>query len=436
MHARRQPSLGVIFLTVVIDLLGFGLVMPFLTLQARDAFGVDAGTASVLGACYSGMQFLFMPLWGRLSDRVGRRPVMLSSIFFTAVTMAGLGAALAWSNTIVWLFVARALSGSATANIGTASAYIADITTPEERVKGMGLIGMAFGLGFVIGPGVGGVLAAYEINGRHGPWACFAAAALSAINFVWALVSLPESLPKERRAQADSRPLSPLRVDALSRLLSTRGIRHASMTNFLIILAFSGLEITYAMYATDAFELSHENVGLFFVYMGTIGALVQGGFVRRVSGRYRETSLAAAGLLLLFVGFAGFVAAPRFGLTGLFIVSALIAIGNGLTQPSISAYISRLADPMRQGETLSANQSLSSLARLFGPLLGGYVYGVAPRLAFVSCAVINGLAMVVASGMRAVQPSQQPLREPANGSSDAATVRSSPPEGRAEPRLP
>jgi len=405
MPSHRNPSLGVIFLTVVIDLLGFGIVMPFLTLQARDAFGVEAATAALLGTCYSAMQFLFMPLWGRLSDRVGRRPVMLVSILCSALTMAALGFALAWSSTIVWLFVARALSGSATANIGTASAYIADITTPEERVKGMGLIGMAFGIGFLIGPGVGGLLATYEINGRHGPWACFAAAGLSLINFVWALTSLPESLPPERRASADNaRPLSPLRADALRSLLSTRGIGHASITNFLIILAFSGLEITYAMYASDSFGLSHRDVGLFFVFMGLMGALVQGGFVRRVSGKIRESSLAAAGLMFMLVGFAGFVIAPRTGLFGLFVVSGLIAVGNGLTQPSISAYISRLADPTRQGETLSANQSMSSLARVFGPLLGGLLYDLGPSWAFISCALLNALALLVSNGMRVVQP--------------------------------
>jgi MFS family permease len=346
-----------------------------------------------------------MPLWGRLSDRIGRRPVMITSIFFSALTMAALGVALAWSNTILWLFLARALSGGATANIGTASAYIADITTPEERVKGMGMIGMAFGIGFLVGPGVGGVLASIPINGRHGPWACFAAAGLSVINLVWALTSLPESLPKERRAKPEqARSISPLRAEALRRLLGTRGIAHASLTNFLIILAFSGLEISYALYASDAFALSQRDVGLFFVFMGLIGALVQGGYVRRVSGKVRETSLAAAGLTFMLVGFAGFVVAPRAGLLGLLVVSALIAIGNGLTQPSISAYISRLADPTRQGETLSANQSMSSLARVFGPLLGGYLYGASPRWAFLCCAALNGLGLIVSGGMRLVQP--------------------------------
>jgi MFS family permease len=403
MHARRNPSLGVIFLTVAIDLLGFGIVMPFLTLEARDAFGVDAGVASLLGATYSAMQFLFMPVWGRLSDRVGRRPVMLVSIAGSALMMAALASALAWSSSIVWLFAARALSGAATANIGTASAYIADITSPDERVKGMGMIGLAFGLGFLIGPGIGGPLAAFELNGRHGPLACYVAAGLSVINFVWAWVGLPESLPPEKRAQ-NQRPLSPLRVDALRRLLTTRGIGAASFTNFLIILAFSGLEITYAMYASDRFELDHEQVGYFFVFMGLIGALVQGGFVRRASGRVRETTLATIGLVLQLAGFAAFVVAPRFGIAGLLCASALIATGNGFTQPAISAYISRLADPTRQGETLSANQSMSSLARVFGPLLGGFLYTLGPQWPFVSCALCNVLGLLIASSMREVQP--------------------------------
>lgn len=408
MSSLRKPSLGVIFLTVVIDLLGFGIVMPFLTLQARDAFGVDAGTAALLGACYSAMQFLFMPLWGRLSDRVGRRPVMLTSILFSALTMTALGVGLAWSDTIVWLFVARALSGCATANIGTASAYIADITAPEDRVKGMGLIGMAFGLGFLLGPGIGGVLASYPINGRHGPIACFAAAGLSVVNFLWAITSLPESLPPEKRIRDDAaqRP-SLLRVDAILKLLRLRGIASASLTNFLIILSFAGLEITYAMFAADAFALDHRHVGMLFVYMGLIGALVQGGFVRRVSGRVRETSLAMSGMLLQMLGFAGFTVAPTLGMPALFVVSGLIAFGNGLTQPSISAYISRLADPQSQGETLSANQGLSSLARVFGPLLGGTLYGLDPRVPFLCCAVINALAIAVSRGMRAVQPQPQ-----------------------------
>src|ERR1017187_1776403 len=156
---KAAPRLGAIFLTVFVDLLGFGLVLPFLAKEARDTFGVREFNATLLGSVYSLMQFLFVPVWGRLSDRVGRRPVLLWSIAGTSLAMAGLGAGLAWGHSIAWLFAARAFGGIATANLGTASAYIADVTKPEERARGMGLIGMAFGLGFILGPGIGGALA-------------------------------------------------------------------------------------------------------------------------------------------------------------------------------------------------------------------------------------------------------------------------------------
>lgn len=155
---KPAPRLGGIFLTVFLDLLGFGLVLPFLAKEARDTFGVSAFVATLLGSVYSLMQFAFVPVWGRLSDRVGRRPVLIWSIAGTALTMAGLGAGLTWGSSVLWLFAARTFGGMATANLGTASAYIADITRPEERAKGMGLIGAAFGLGFILGPGLGGGL--------------------------------------------------------------------------------------------------------------------------------------------------------------------------------------------------------------------------------------------------------------------------------------
>src|SRR5580692_3222314 len=143
---KPAPRLGAIFLTVFIDLLGFGLVLPFLAIEARDTFGVTAFTATLLASAYSLMQFLFVPVWGRLSDRTGRRPVLLWSIAATSLGMAALGASLAWGTSIAWVFAARTVTGVATANLGTASAYIADITTPAERTRGMSLIGIAFGL--------------------------------------------------------------------------------------------------------------------------------------------------------------------------------------------------------------------------------------------------------------------------------------------------
>src|SRR6476661_2212179 len=167
------PGLGAIFLVVFLDILGFSLVLPFLAQEARDTFHTTELVGTMLGAIYSLMQFLFVPVWGRVSDRVGRRPVLVWSVLATAVGMTCLGLGLLFASSVAWLFVARAASGIATANLGTATAYIADVTKPEERARGMGMIGMAFGLGFIFGPAVGGALASVTIAGRTGALPCF-----------------------------------------------------------------------------------------------------------------------------------------------------------------------------------------------------------------------------------------------------------------------
>ena len=392
----RTPSLGAIFLTVFLDLIGFGIVMPFLALVARDIYGVSEGVATLLGASYSLAQFIFVPFWGRLSDKIGRRPVLLISVFFSAVTMACLGLALAYGDTIVWLFMARIFGGFATANIGTASAYIADITTNEDRVKGMGMIGMAFGLGFIIGPGLGGWLASYPINGHEGPLACFVAGGLSLINFIWVVFGLPESLPAHKRSK-EKRSLSPLSFEAARKVFSHPFLGRAVLTNFLIILAFSGLEITYAFYAKDAFAMTSSGVGWLFVFMGVIAALVQGGFMRRAGKKYEDSKLAMAGLVMQSIAFFGIMAAPNLGLWALLVFSGLLAIGNGFTQPSLSGFISRRVTPKEQGRILSTHHAFASLARVFGPALGGYCYqafgGPSP---FLVGGVITGLGVFVA----------------------------------------
>lgn len=393
----RKATTGAIFLTIFLDLVGFGIVMPFLALQAREIFLASEWLAALLGASYSLAQFFFVPVWGRLSDRIGRRPVLLISVFFSFVTMTALGAALAWSSSIALLFAARIFGGIATANLGTASAYIADITTPAERVKGMGLIGMAFGLGFIVGPGIGGILAEYTVNGREGPMACFVAGLLSLVNFIWVMRGVPESLPAENRDRDNSRSLSPLRLDALAELRRRPAISRAVLANFCIILAFSGMEITYAFYARDKFHLTQAGVGWLFVFMGVTGALTQGGLIRRIGHKVADTSLIQSGLILQVLAFAGIWLAPALGLWMMVTASAVLALGNGLTQPGISGYISRRSGVQEQGASLSANQSLASLARVFGPALGGLLYSsINPGAPFASGVVINLIALGLA----------------------------------------
>jgi DHA1 family tetracycline resistance protein-like MFS transporter len=399
---KPAPRLGAIFLTVFVDLLGFGLVLPFLAKEARDTFGVSEFVATLLGSVYSLMQFLFVPVWGRLSDRVGRRPVLLWSIAGTALTMAGLGLGLTFGRSILWLFAARIFGGIATANLGTASAYIADITPPEDRAKGMGLIGMAFGMGFIIGPGVGGALAKIDVAGRHGAVPCLAAAGLSAVNFAWVAVGVGESLPPGRRAGAPRRKLAPLNLDAMRDAFALPGVALAVSVNFLVILSFTNLDQTFTFFCADLFHIDEGGTGYVLAFIGIVAAVVQGGLVRPLSRRFDEASLMRAGTLTQAVAFAGLVSAGSVGSRAMLYASGgLLAVGNGLTQPTTSAFISRRAPPERQGATLGTNQSIASLARTFGPALGGWLYArLGARAPYTAAAIGMVVALVLATGLR------------------------------------
>jgi MFS family permease len=399
---QPAPRLGAIFLTVFIDLLGFGLVLPFLAKEARDTFGVGELVATLLGSVYSLMQFLFVPVWGRVSDRVGRRPVLLWSIAGTALSMAGLGVALAWGDSIAWLFAARVFSGIATANLGTASAYIADITRPEERAKGMGLIGMAFGLGFILGPGIGGALAKIPVAGRHGAIPCFVAAALSVVNLAWIAFGLAESLPLERRAAAPRRALAPLNFQALRGAFALPGVGLAIAVNFLVILSFTNLDQTFTFFCGDVFDIDERGTGYLLAFIGIVAAATQGGLVRPLAKRFDEATLMRAGAFVQAAAFAGLVVAAGGASRPLLYVSgALLALGNGLTQPTTSAFISRRAPADRQGATLGTNQSFASLARTFGPALGGWLYGsIGVRAPYTAASLGMVVALALAMGLR------------------------------------
>ncbi len=400
----KTPGLGPIFLIVFLDILGFSLVLPFLAEESRSTFGTSELTGTLLASVYSLMQFLFVPVWGRVSDRIGRRPVLLWSVAATAIGMAGLGFALLHASSILWLFVARAASGIATANLGTASAYIADVTTPEDRSKGMGLIGVAFGLGFILGPGIGGALSGISIGGRTGAVPCFVAAALSLVNLGWTYVGLRESLPPERRAghptsTADraKRSLSPLNLAAARDAFSRPGVAIAILVNFAITVSFTVLDQTFRFFNKDLFGMSPLDTGIVLAFVGVVAASVQGGLIRPLSKRYDEASLIRVGTGLQAVAFGLFAASPAFGRPMLYIAGAVLAIGNGMTQPSVGAFISKRADPREQGSTLGTNQSAASLARMFGPSLGGWLYGAfGPRSPYLVGAVGMAVAMVVA----------------------------------------
>ncbi len=391
----KPPGLGPIFLVLFLDILGFSLVLPFLADESRTTFGTSELTGTLLASIYSLMQFLFVPVWGRMSDRTGRRPVLLWSVGATALGMLGLGVALLHAKSVVWLFVARAWSGIATANLGTASAYIADATKPEERTKGMGLIGMAFGLGFILGPAIGGTLSSIAIGGRTGAVPCFLAAFLSLVNLTWTWTSLRESLPPEKRTQ-ERRSLSPFNVTAARRAFANGAIARAIGVNFAITVSFTVLDQTFRFFTKDLFAMKPLDTGLVLAFIGVMAAIVQGGIIRPLSKRFDEAPLLRAGTALQSIAFFGIAAAPSFGTPALFAACGVLALGNGLTQPSVSAFISRRAHPSAQGATLGTNQSVAALGRMFGPSIGGWLYGaLGPRAPFLAGAVGMALALIV-----------------------------------------
>jgi MFS family permease len=403
MTARRTATLGTLFLTVFIDLLGFGLVIPFLPAMARR-LGAGDFVATVPGAVYSVMQFLFIPIWGRLSDRVGRRPLLLWSIAATAIGMAFLGAA----TTLPMLIAARVFSGIATANLAVAQAYIADVTPPEERARGMGIvIGSAFGLGFTLGPFIGGELSRFPIFGREGALPAFVAAGLATVNFLLALRTLPESLPPERRGQ-QVRRASPIDLAAFRAAVNVPGVGAAVAINFAMVLWFAGMEQTFRLFTADGFGMSDAATGHIFAVVGIVGIIVQAGLVRRLVPRFGEAHLVQWGLAIQAGAFALLGLSTSFGAWGtlaLYASAGFIALGNGLTTPTLPAFASRRATATTQGLTLGTLQSASALARAAGPLVGGALYqAIAPRAPYL----IGAVGLAAAAGLAVIRLRPQP----------------------------
>lgn len=447
----RKASLGTIFFTVFLDLLGFGLVVPYLPGVAR-AHGASDLTATLLGATFSLMQLLFVPFWGHLSDRTGRRPILVWSIVASALGMFALGSA-----TSLWmLFAARAFTGIATSNIAVAQAYIADVTAPEERSRGMGLIGASIGLGFIFGPVIGGLLESISPLARVGALPAYAACGLSALNLLLALVYLPESLPAAARrgaragtgtdpgartvtgtnTRAETRTDTdtdtsgaPVDASAVSSTAQPRAPSFFSLERFRIAFSFpgvalaavvqftagasmAGLEQTFRLFTEDEFAMGVRGTGTVLGVVGVVLVLVQAVVLRRLARVWRERTLVRAGLLVQATAFAFIGASPRFAghaLLALYLSMALNAFGSGLVAPSLSAIVSRCCDARSQGVGLGVLQSAGATARVAGPALGGFLYGHVAHSAPYFAAALGMLAAALLS-LRLHQP---PPPEPA-----------------------
>jgi len=410
MHASRPANnkkiLSLVFFTVFLDLVGFGIIIPIQPFYA-EKLGASATTVTLLGASFSLMQFIFGSFWGQLSDRIGRRPVMLLSIACSSIGYLIFGL----SNSLTILFLARMLAGFGSANIGTAQAIIADSTPPEFRAKGMGLIGAAFGLGFILGPALGGFFSQVDLA-----MPALVAAALGAFNFVFALTSLPETCPQKlgesSKAQAAHRPG-----------FSWADLRHAArhpnvaqifIVYFLYISAFSMMEQVLGLFIEATWhplsqgivssvraKQSAAETAYVLMMVGITATIVQGGLIGKLAKRFGErrlliTGISLVGMALFLVPLVGKWQVYRWMLGW----AVFLAIGSGLTNPSISSLLSQSVDRDEQGGVLGIGQSLAALGRVIGPSFAGFLFEKSPAFPFWIAGAVIFMAVLVATSIK------------------------------------
>jgi DHA1 family tetracycline resistance protein-like MFS transporter len=377
----RSPraALPVLFSVVVLDLIGFGILMPILPFLA-DHYGASGTLLGLLFSVYAAAQFLCAPLWGRLSDRIGRRPVMLGTIAGTAVALAWVAVA----PSLLWLFVARALGGAFAANVSVATAYVADVTEESERTRWMGMIGASFAVGFTLGPALGALLAPLGIAAP-----LYAAAGLGVLNLVWALLRLQE--PERHAASA-----APAPGDRRT-LLRDPIVRRLCLANLAFAAAVTQLETVFAYLVKDRFGFDAVRFGILLVAMAVVMGGIQGGGMKALSARYRERSLVIVGSLLLAVAFATLPAAPTVAI--LLAPLVLAAVGRAILQPSLMSLASMAGAASQRGAVMGTFQSAASLARVFGPAAAGVLYDSSSDAPFLLAAGLAVLVGVLARGL-------------------------------------
>jgi DHA1 family tetracycline resistance protein-like MFS transporter len=392
----RRTSLLVLFLTVFIDLIGFGMVIPFLPFYAREYGASGIAVGAVVGI-YSIMQFFFAPIWGRLSDRIGRRPVLLISL---TASLCGYSL-FAFARSFGVLLLSRIVAGIGGANIGTAQAYIADSTTPENRARGMGLIGAAFGMGFILGPPLSGILSTVGqhrgLPGNLLPG--LAAAGLSAIALSVAFFVLGESKTAFGQIRSKIPPQFDPRIWRLVRSNPPLALILAAI--FLSLLAVAGMETSVTLHARDRFNFRQLDLAWFFLFMGLIVATIQGGLIGRLAKALGERTLAAVGAGSFTLGLVLLPSIYRVPL--LYAVAFFIAVGQGLTYPSLTSLVTKTTDPAQHGSILGIAAGIGSLARFIGPIIAGFLYDLfKARGAFYGGTFFVSLALLAILKLRSM----------------------------------
>lgn len=358
---KNKSALSLIFLTVFIDLLGFGILIPILPSFAKKELGVDETAIGIAIAIYSFVQFLFNPVFGKMSDKYGRKPIIVITLFLNAVGYI----IFAYTHSYLMLLLSRIIAGIGGSNIGVAQAYIADVTTKENRSKGMGLIGSAFGLGFVFGPLMGGILAdyGYMITG-------FTAAGFSLIAFVLTIFKLPES--NLNRVNSLQRKRALFDIEGTKKILSRPELFILVLLFFILTFSFANIYGTFALLGIQVYGFTDLQNGYMFGIVGLSSAIVQGGLIGYVNRVMSKKYIIIIGAFLIMITLALIPYGQTF--LGLAIISIVLSYGTGTLQPTILSLISEVTSDAEQGITLGINQSFSAFARVLGPLWGGFAF--------------------------------------------------------------
>jgi DHA1 family tetracycline resistance protein-like MFS transporter len=371
-----------LFCVCVIDILGFGILIPLVPYMA-DRFGVTPALITPILGIYSLCQLVAAPLWGRLSDRYGRRPILISSLSGACVSYLLLG----FAHNVAGLVVARALAGAMAGNISAAFAYASDISTPAQRAKSMGMVGAAIGIGFMLGPAIGGLLAGEDIRSANFLLPATVSAALSLVAIGLVYFVLRESHAPERRTQPGAAP----RAGAVALLLARPALRLIAAASFLFTCSQAIFESIFAIWALRRFGFGPRTVGLVLFSLASIAVAVQGGLVRLLVPLLGEMRLAVCGIALYVAGLLMVASAP--GMTLTFVGLACCGIGGGAFIPCASALASKQAEPRERGAVMGTYQVGASLARALVPLVSGTIYvGLGPSAPFLAGALVTAPA--------------------------------------------